>query len=397
MVGLFTSSVFSCPLVHFHCLLDIKQGREKIFTLEISEKLHIHREKHMHLRKIQDQHYEGKHVLVRVDFNVTLRNEDIAERYKVESAKKTIAYLLEQQAKTVTLATHLGRPEGQYDEKCSLKHLLDDISRVLGYDAIFVPDISENKAWSAVKGAPEKSVLLLENVRFFVGEEGNDPDFSRSLANPFDIFVNDAFSVCHRDQASVTGVARLLPSVAGFRLQEEVENLEKIRTNPERPAIAVIGGAKIETKLPLLRAFESVCDSVLVGGKIANEAIDGRLEFSDKVLFPTDFLGGRDRFDIGPETIRRFCDVVAQAKTIIWNGPMGMFEDERYAGGTRDIVRAIVDSDAYTVTGGGESVQILEEMKLMDKFSFVSTGGGAMLDFLAGERMPGLEALEESQ
>lgn len=346
------------------------------------------------MRKIQDGDYAEKNVLVRVDFNVTLENGDIAERYKVEGAKKTIDYLLEKGARTVTLVSHLGRPEGQYDEASSLKNIVDDVERVLGYKAIFVPEIAESVIWSALKSAPKGSVLLLENVRFSLGEEENNPDFSRTLASPFDAFVNDAFSVCHRDQASVTGVARLLPSAAGFRLQEEVEHLTRVRENPSRPATAVVGGAKIETKLPLLRKFEALYDTVLVGGKIANEAIDERLEFSEKVILPIDFEGGSDRLDIGPKTVALFLEKIASAKTIVWNGPMGKFEEFPYAKGTESIIEGIARSSAFTVTGGGESVEVLEHLHKTDAFSFVSTGGGAMLEFLSGERMPGLEALE---
>lgn len=347
----------------------------------------------MNLRKIQDEDYEGKNVLVRVDFNVTLKNGDITERYKVESVKKSIEYLLAHKARTVTLVTHLGRPEGQFDEAFSLKHILDDISRVLGYAAIFVPELTESNIFQAVSKAPEGSVLLLENIRFFLGEKGNDPEFAQMIASPFEMFVNDAFSVCHRDQASVTGVARLLPSVAGFRLQKEIEYLSHIEVSPKRPAVAIIGGAKIDTKLPLLRKFEQVYDKILVGGKVANEAVDRRIEFSDKVILPVDFVD--NRLDIGPQTRALFLDAIASAGTVVWNGPMGMFEDSRYAEGTRAIAQAMADSSADTVSGGGESVQVLEEMGLMDKLSFVSTGGGAMLDFLGGERMPGLEALKK--
>lgn len=349
----------------------------------------------MNLRKIQDESYEGKNVLVRVDFNVELRDGDITERYKVESAKKTIEYLLSHKARTVTLVTHLGRPEGQFDSAFSLKNILDDISRVLGYSAIFVPELSERNIFQAVSGAPEGSVLLLENIRFFLGEEGNDPEFARMIASPFEMFVNDAFSVCHRDQTSVVGVARLLPSSAGFHVQEEVEYLSRVLADPKHPSVAIIGGAKIDTKLSLLRRFEQMYDRILVGGKVANEAVDQRIHFSDKVILPVDFVD--NRLDIGLQTRALFLDAIASAKTVVWNGPMGMFEDARYAEGTRAVAQAIADSNAYTVAGGGESVQVLEEMGLMEKVSFVSTGGGAMLDFLSGERMPGLEVLEKSE
>lgn len=346
----------------------------------------------MNLRKIQDEKCDGKNVLVRVDFNVVLKDGDIAERYKVESAKKSIEYLLTNGARTVTLMTHLGRPDGKSSPEFSLKNVLDDIFRVLRYEAVFVEKVSEEGIREAIRLAPNGSVLLLENVRFFRGEEKNDLEFARMIASPFDIFVNDAFSVCHRDQASVTGVTEFLPSFAGLHLQEEVEHLSRVAIHPDRPAIAVIGGAKIETKLPLLRRFEKEYDTVLVGGKIANEAIDEDMRFSDRVIFPKDFVG--DRLDIGAGTQAFFMEKIRTAKTVVWNGPMGMFEDVRYQEGTRKIAQAIAQSEAYSVVGGGESVQALEEMRLMKDISFVSTGGGAMLDFLSGERMPGIEVLE---
>jgi phosphoglycerate kinase len=346
----------------------------------------------MFLRKIQDDSYEGKNVLMRVDFNVVLKDGDIAERYKVESAKKSIEYLLAHKARTVTLVTHLGRPDGKVNPEFSLKNILDDISRVLGYEAVFVKEVSREEIRKVLYSIPDSSILLLENIRFFAGEEKNDAEFAKMLARSFDVFVNDAFSVCHRDQASVTRVTEFLPSFAGLHLQEEVEHLSRVAIHPDRPAVAVIGGAKIETKLPLLRKFEKEYDVVLVGGKIANEAIDGDFQFSDHVMFPKDFVG--DRLDIGLETQASFMEKIRTAGTIVWNGPMGMFEDVRYREGTQKIAQAIAQSSAYSVVGGGESVQALEEMGLMKNISFVSTGGGAMLDFLSGERMPGLEALQ---
>ncbi|HCO99663.1 MAG TPA: hypothetical protein DIT56_03590, partial [Candidatus Moranbacteria bacterium] len=230
-----------------------------------------------------------------------------------------------------------------------------------------------------------------ENVRFYEGEEKNDVEFSKKLAENFDVYINDAFSVCHRNQASVTGITAHIESYAGLRLQEEIKNLNRVIHEPESPATAIIGGAKIETKLPLINNFEKAYSHILVGGKIANEAIDQNLAFSPKVILPFDFA--KDRFDIGPKTIRRFKEIIAQSKVIVWNGPMGKFEEQPYDIGTREILDAIVESDAFTLIGGGESVQVLEENNLMNKISFVSTGGGAMLEYLSGNQMPGIEAL----
>lgn len=343
------------------------------------------------LRKIQDAKPDGKRVLVRVDFNVELKDGDVREKFKIKACKETVDYLLAKGAK-VALISHLGRPDGKSNLEFSLKQVRDDVERILGYEIVFVDDcVGENIA-EELKSLANKKVLLLENVRFYEGEEKNDKTFARQLAENFDVFVNDAFSVCHRDQASVTGVAKILPSFAGFWLQKEIENLDKIKNNPEQPAVAIIGGAKIETKLPLIKELEAEYDYILVGGKIANEAIDEKIIFSDKVILPQDFID--DRLDIGPETVEKFKEIIKNAKTVVWNGPMGKFEEEKFAIGTYEILKAIIASGAHSLVGGGESIEILEEKDAMDKISFVSTGGGAMLDYLSGAPMPGIEVLK---
>jgi phosphoglycerate kinase len=213
------------------------------------------------------------------------------------------------------------------------------------------------------------------------------------LAEGFDIFINDAISVSHRDQASTSGVAKFLPSFAGFRLQKEIENLNKIKSDPEHPAVAIIGGAKIETKLPIINNFEKNYDHILVGGMVANEAIDKKMSFENEVVLPLDFAG--ERMDIGEETIKKFKEIIANAKTIVWNGPMGKFEEPPYDHGTKEILYAVLSGGAFTLMGGGESVELLEKEQVMDKISFVSTGGGAMLDYIAGNPMPGIEILKK--
>lgn len=236
-------------------------------------------------------------------------------------------------------------------------------------------------------------VLLLENVRFYAEEEKNDGEFAKRLVAPFSHYVNEAFSVCHRAHASVEAVTRLLPSYAGLRLVEELTELDRVRTAPEHPAIAIIGGAKIETKLPLIQALEQSYDAVLVGGRIANEAIDQKIAFSEKVLLPNDFDSSL-RLDIGPQTIGYYTQIIATAKTIIWNGPMGKFEEKPYDIGTDAILHAILESKAYVVIGGGESLAVLEKADAIGKISFVSSGGGAMLEYLSGDSLPGLVALQ---
>jgi phosphoglycerate kinase len=234
--------------------------------------------------------------------------------------------------------------------------------------------------------------LLLENVRFEPGETANDAVFAQSLASPFDAYINEAFGVSHRSHASVVGVTAFLSPFAGFHLTEETERLDAVRFNPERPAIAIIGGAKIETKLPLIRALEASYDCVLVGGKIANEAIDQKIIFSEKVLLPQDF-DSPARLDIGKTTASYYAAIIKKAKTIIWNGPMGKFEERPYDFGTKMILDAILESDAYVIIGGGESLAVLEQAGVMHRIGFVSTGGGAMLEYMAGNDLPGLRPL----
>lgn len=344
------------------------------------------------LKKIQNAELKDKKVLLRVDFNVAVEDQNVKESYKIQACKETLIYLLSQNAK-VALASHLGRPDGKPNPEFSMEQIADDVEKILKVRVKFVSDCVGGKVKEALQNLLPGEVLLLENVRFYEGEEKNEDEFSKKLSENFEIFVNDAFSVCHRNQSSVTGVAEILSSFSGFWLQKEIENLDKIKENPQKPAVAIIGGAKIETKLPLIKSFEKIYDKILVGGKIANEAIDQKISFGEKVMLPVDFSG--DRLDIGEETIEKFKEVIYDAKTIVWNGPMGKFEEQKYAIGTEEILKAVMDSDAFVLMGGGESVEILEKKDAMEKISFVSTGGGAMLEYLSGNKMPGIEALKE--
>jgi phosphoglycerate kinase len=343
----------------------------------------------MQLRKIQDADVAGKNVLLRVDFNVGIENGMVKENFKILAAKESIDYLLSKKCK-VALISHLGRPEGKVNPEFSLKQIVDDAEIILVEKITFVADCLGEKVKEALENLSE-GVILLENVRFYAGDEKNDPEFSKKLAENFDFFINDAFSASHRDHASVTGVAKILPSYAGFRLQEEIAEMTIIKEHPMHPAVAIIGGAKIETKLPVIKFFEEKYDHILVGGKIANEALDQKTKFSEKIILPIDFID--DRLDIGPKTIEKFKEIIANAKTIVWNGPTGKFEDEKYAISSNEILIAVLASGAFVVVGGGETLEILEKNQAMDKVDFVSTGGGAMLDYLSGEKMPGIEIL----
>lgn len=336
---------------------------------------------------------EGKKVLLRVDFNVGLEKGVVRERFKIEAAKESLDYLLAMNAKVV-LVSYLGRPEGKKDPRFSFEPIRDDVEYILGAKVKFVPDCIGEEVKNAIDNQKDGEVLLLENVRFYPGEDSNDDSLAKQMADGFDVFINDAFSQSHRDQASITGITKYLPSFAGFRLQKEIEEMEKVKTVMEHPAVAIIGGAKIETKLPVIKFFEEKCDYVLVGGKIANEALERGIKFSPKVNLPSDFA--EEKMDIGLETVARFREIVSLAKTIVWNGPLGKFEEEQFSIGTNEIFKAILESQAYVVIGGGETLEVIEKsgaMHKIEKRGFVSTGGGAMLEYLGGGKMPGIECL----
>ncbi len=348
----------------------------------------------MAMRSLAEMAVAGKKVLVRVDFNVELDDRaHIQEGYRLEVVKNTLKYLLDSGAGSIALLSHYGRPEGTPNAKYSLSRLRDEVERVLGQPVVFVDVCFGEKVSTALQSLPQRSLLLLENVRFHAEEEANDAQFSRNVAAPFDLFVNEAFSASHRAHASIVGIPQYLESCAGFRFIEEVTQLSELRESPARPAVAIIGGAKIETKLPLIRAMEETYDCVLVGGKIANEAIDQKIEFGEKVLLPKDFDSDQ-RLDIGPHTAAFYAEIIKKAKTIVWNGPMGKFEEKPYDFGTQMILAAILESDAFVVIGGGESLAVLEKAGVFSKIGFVSSGGGAMLEFLSGKALPGMTALE---
>ncbi|MEK9151653.1 MAG: phosphoglycerate kinase [Patescibacteria group bacterium] len=359
----------------------------------------------MSLKSIEEANFGDERVLVRVDFNVELdRVAEVEEHFRFDIVKKTIDHIAGFSGAKIALLCHFGRPqgeprqkagrpEGKRDERYSVGQILFAVERALGRQVVFVPDCIGDAVRTALAALPAGSVLLLENTRFYPGEEGNDPAFAKALAEPFSIFVNEAFSVCHRAHASIVGLPKLLPSYAGFRVLEEVEQLDQVKASPEHPAIAIIGGAKIETKLPLIRTFEKNYDAILVGGKVANEAIDEKIAFSEKVLLPQDFDSPL-RLDIGPNTIAYYIRIIRMAKTIVWNGPMGKFEEKPYDIGTAAILQAILDSGAFVVIGGGESLAVVEKANAMGRVGFVSSGGGAMLEYLGGQELPGLSALE---
>ena len=351
------------------------------------------------MKKVQDIDLKDKKVIFRVGLDMSIENGHAKEKFKIEVIKKAADYLMGKGAK-IAIMTYLGRPDGKKDMNFSLRQIRDDIEKILGYKIIFVADCIGEEVAKAMNKLKKGEMALLENVRFYSGEgsvktgEDYDVNFAKKLAQNFDVFVNDAFSQSHRNQASISGIPKFIPSYAGILLQKEIEEMEKIKNNFARLAVAIIGGAKIETKLPVIKFFEKIYDYVLVGGKIANEALDQKIEFSEKVILPIDFID--DRLDIGLETLKKFKEIIKTAKIIVWNGPLGKFEEEKYSHGTYEVLDAILENkNAYTVLGGGETLEALERKDAVGKISFVSTGGGAMLEYLEGKKMPGIEALEK--
>lgn len=341
----------------------------------------------MNLPALQQIDCTNKRVLIRVDFNVDAEALDNPiKSLRLTVVKESIDYILSHTGATVTLITHFGRPDGKRDEKYSIRPL------IAGLEKIFERSISYTKDCLAADDFQTTNIALRENLRFYAEEEANDEAFAEKLASGFDLYVNEAFSVCHRKHASVVAVTKFLPSVAGIHLQKEIHELEQALRNPARPAVAILGGAKIETKLPLIKVLENLYDFVLVGGVIANEAIDQNIPLAENVLLPIDFRG-EGRLDIGDETIKKFTEILDTAKTILWNGPLGKFEEPPYDTGTHKITEVLARSSAYVIAGGGESLSAIQKAGAITSIDVLSTGGGAMLDFLAGETLPGLEAL----
>jgi phosphoglycerate kinase len=346
----------------------------------------------MTLPGVETAEIKGKRVLMRVAFDVSFDNGLPKELYRLKSAKKTLDYIFSKGEVKLALLSHYGRPKAR-EEKFSFKNIYHFIGKTLGVDLVFSEDCFGESVGAALRVLKEKQALFFENVRFFKEELSNDRAFAKNLAANFDLYINEAFAVSHRDHASLTTITEFLPSYAGFQLKEEVKELDKLKKGFKRPALAIIGGAKVETKLPVIQFFAKLYDNVLVGGKISLEMEARRFRLPENVSLAEDYRG--EGLDIGPLTTRSFNRFIDKSRTIVWNGPLGKFEDLPFRQGTLAVVRSIArNKKAYKVAGGGETIQFLEEEKLMDGFDFVSTGGGAMLHYLIGNRMPALEALE---
>ncbi|MCX6760688.1 MAG: phosphoglycerate kinase [Candidatus Nealsonbacteria bacterium] len=346
------------------------------------------------MKTINDFDLREKKVLVRCDFNVPLDEQgNILDDFKIKETLPTIKYLIQNEVKVI-LMSHLGDPEGEMREDLRMEPIRKKLVQLLGSEVLMAPDCVGKKVEKMVEEMKEGEVLLLENLRFNKGEEENSDSFSKDLAKLADIYINDAFGTCHREHASILGVAKLLPAGAGLLLEKEITTLKKMMENPAKPLIAIIGGEKVETKARFINKISEIADFILISGLIKKEIEEKSpiLSHAEKIIKPVDECErGRD---IGPKTIEIFKEKIKTAKTVFWNGPFGKTEEEEFSRGTQEIANAIIESKAFSVVGGGETVEFLSKLNLLSKFNHVSTGGGAMLSFLSGEELPGLEALK---
>ena len=390
----------------------------------------------MHKLTVEDVEVAGRRVFVRVDFNVPMdADRNITDDRRIAAAVPTIEYLIERGAKVI-LASHLGRPKGKFDPGSTMDPVADRLSALLGRPVQKLPDCVGPQVEAAVAAMSPGDVVLLENVRFHKEEEANDAEFARRLASLADLFVNDAFGAAHRAHASTEGVAHYIPGVAGFLMRKEIEIMGLALADPARPFVAILGGAKVSDMIGVIRV-----DALLIGGgmaftflkaqghEVGKSLVDAdRLEYAREAMaratekgvrfeLPTDVVAA-ERFeadsplrvvgvdaipadwmglDIGPYTARRFAEIVRGAGTVVWNGPMGVFEMEAFAAGTRSLAQAMASSGGVTIVGGGDSAAACEQFGLADKMTHVSTGGGASLEFLEGRVLPGVAALGDKE
>lgn len=389
-------------------------------------------------RSVSDADVRGKRVLVRVDFNVPLQGGEVSDDTRIRAALPTIQLLLDRGA-AVILASHLGRPKGKPDAKYSIAPAAARLADLLGIDVLTASDVAGPVAMAAAQALQPGQVLVVENTRFEPGEEKNDPALAKALAALADIFVNDAFGAAHRAHASTVGVADYLPSYAGLLLQNEVAVLSQLLDEPDRPLVAILGGAKVSDKLAVISHLLTRVDALLLGGGMANtlllaqgDEIGNSLaepnlvdqaqalmsqarERGVAILVPRDVVvaasidsadasvvssgrvpAGMSIFDVGPETVREYCTQVSNARTVFWNGPMGVFEKEAFASGTMGLARCVAASAAFTVVGGGDSISAIEAAGVGDRIDHISTGGGASLELLEGRTLPGVAAIPDA-
>ena len=390
-------------------------------------------------KTVRDVDVEGKRIIMRVDFNVPLdENQNVTDDTRVRAAIPTIKYLKEHGA-GIVLMSHLGRPKGDgFEPELSLKPAAEKLAELTGYEVKFVDDTYGDKAAEAVAAVKPGDILVLENVRFLKAEKKNDPEVAKKLASYGDIFVLDAFGTAHRAQGSVVGPAAHIPAVAGFLLEKEVDTLTSIFSEPERPFVAIVGGSKVSSKIGVLDHLIDAADTIIIGGGMAYtfflakgyKTVGTSLKEEDwveraaemlkkaedkgvKILLPVDNVVTDDfaennvietvasdqipedrmGMDIGPKTEALYAEAIKGAKTVFWNGPMGVFEKDAFAHGTEVVARAVADSDCTSIIGGGDSVAAINKFGLADKMSWISTGGGASMELVEGKALPGVEAL----
>ena len=391
----------------------------------------------MNKKTIKDIDLKDKKVLVRCDFNVPMdENKSITDNRRIVAALPTIKYLLEQNCKVV-LCSHLGRPKGEFKTEYSLKPVAKELSKLLGQEVIMAEDVIGEDAKNKAQNLKNGEILLLENVRFHREETDNDPEFAKELASFGEVFVNDAFGTAHRAHASTEGVTKYLPAVSGFLIEKELKFLGEALENPERPFVAILGGSKVSDKIGVIENLLEKVDTLIIGGGMAytffkaqgysvgtslceEDKCDLALEIMEKAkeknvkfLLPidnkigkefkpdtesktvksTEIPDGWEGLDIGEETIKLYKEELQNAKTIVWNGPLGVFEFDQFAVGTNEIAKALGDIDAIKIIGGGDSAAAVEKAGLANKMTHISTGGGASLEFLEGKKLPGIEAL----
>jgi phosphoglycerate kinase len=386
-------------------------------------------------KMVTDIDLKGKKVLVRVDFNVPIKDGVVGDDTRIQAALPTIKYLLEQGA-AVILCSHLGRPKSAADLEFSLRPVAEYLATLLDAPVAFAEDCIGEKAEDAAATLKPGEVLVLENTRFHAGEKKNDPEMAKAMASLAEVFVNDAFGTSHRAHASTVGVTDYLPSVAGFLLEKEIKYLGNAIAEPERPFVAILGGAKISDKIGVIEILLEKADRILIGGGMANtffkaqgynladslveeEVVDVAKDILEKaggkLVLPVDVViadafsadaemqimdigdvpQGWRILDIGPRSVEAFSDIVKLAGMVVWNGPMGVFEFDKFAKGTFEIAKAVAESDAIGIIGGGDSTAAINKSGLEDKIAHISTGGGASLEMLEGKVLPGLAALDD--
>jgi phosphoglycerate kinase len=393
----------------------------------------------MTIRRVDQIDFKGKRVFIRVDFNVPLNEKnEVADDTRIVLSLPTIHFVIEAGGKAI-LASHLGRPKGKRDPKFSLTPVAERLSQILGKKVTLANDCIGGEVLKQVEGMEEGEVLLLENLRFHPEEEKNDETFSKALASLCDIYVNDAFGAAHRAHASTEGMTRYVRTVAaGFLMMREIESLEKALVNPQKPYVAILGGAKVSDKIGVVQNLLDKVSTLLIGGGMAYTFLrakgfevgkslveEDQIGFSVtllekakgkiKFILPSDHIAAERMdiqakreivknekipsdwvcLDIGPETVKIFAEEIKGAKTIVWNGPMGVFEMEPFSQGTFAIAKAVADSSAFSIVGGGDSVSAVNKAGVAEKISHLSTGGGASLEFLEGKTLPGIEALKK--